>query len=615
MFKRMKKIYAVMIALAVACAGIVLVGGSEESEAVTTQTPFPAIVMDAHYLYTEYYNGTTSYLVAYGTYVYINSDTGIDYDYLTVTLTSSYGDTAGLVLTDNGAYNNVLGTVDKTTSGTISLTIRYIDGQNSTDDYVVITLNVLDTTSSTNDLWFDIDLPANVAYRIGTFYACVGASVSIDHTSVMYSTGTLYYLVTDVSPGYGLSVDANGDLTGTISSDGTIQIEITESDGIGNDAQYYFTISVPSNHADVYLNGGDTWTYTPYTSISAILSISGTATSWVSLSNGVISGTAPTNIPSTEVYHLTITATTSNPVQTIMQTVDFTVNPLSDTNVRMLVGEYYEFSPVGDNPDKTITDLTGSGTVWVMTNGSTLYGTAPIVPNVGTLYYLDVEITETVPGEPLPTVTHMEIFITVDPLITVTGPGTTQNIPNGSGSTADIISSNFEDGAREIYSVSGLSGYTIDAEDGIISYNDAVSGYLTVTATSPYAYSSGATNTASTSVVFEVQGSMLASVSGTLYLVTGKTVPNTPAENVTLSHTDIGVGTYTWSVVGTNNSGVTVASDGTLGGTPGAVGNYSITVRCTAVVGGDTQTADAILNISIVPVLVFTTSPSFAVIS
>lgn len=280
------------------------------------------------------------------------------------------------------------------------------------------------------------------------------------------------------------------------------------------------------------------------------------------------------------------------------------VSTTTTTAFRMIAGEVYSYTPTFNISGGTLS-LTGTGASYASVSGGTVTFTAPTPSAVGTEYTLNVVYTTTSPSQ---TITQIIVF-TVDPVITVAASSNTQSIAYESG-TLDIISSNFEDGTRSIYTLTGTAGYTVNSVDGVITYTNPNSGTVTITASSPYTYNSGATNSASTTITFDVQGRLSASTSGTLYLVTGKTVPNTPAEAVTLNHNDVGTGTYTWAVVGTNNSGVTVASDGTLGGTPGSIGTYAVTVQCTSVVEGVTQIADATLNIVIVAVLLFTSTPS-----
>lgn len=489
----------------------------------TSSTPVAEIVMRADAFHTAYVNGVTSYNVAKGTYVDISDYMPADGDVGIEAITTTYSDNAGLTVSGG----NLTGIIDKAVSGTITVE-GYVRDIHGTDITYYVTLNVLDIVSTqTNPYYSTLSLPSNVFILQSDYYVNVGATVEI--TAEDISNGWGYY-PDSVTAGYGLSVQSVSpySLVGTISAEGDITVTITEVYA-GDPADTDITIhAIDYDNADVRMIVGETWTYEPITSIASVVSVSGTASSWVSFSGGVVSGTAPSVGGVGTAYSLTITAQTFAPVQTVTQTVSFLV----------------------------------------------------------------------------------------DPIMTISGPGATQSIPYGSGTTADLFSSNFEDGTRAIYSVTDQpGGYSIDAQTGEITYYAPNSGTVTVAATSPYAYTSGATNYATATVTFDVEGRLVATVSGTLYLVTGGSIPNTPAENVTLSHNNAGVGTYTWSIVGTNTTGVTVAADGTLGGTAGAVGDYVVTVRCTSVVSGITQTADAEMNVHIEQVLIFTSSPHWASVS
>lgn len=497
--------------------------GNDESKAVWNDTSHPVqaeINMTASAMWTAYQNGATTYYAGYHTWVSVTSATSRSDTYWISAVSTNYGasDTAGLTISN---YDDLTGYINKDTSGEIYLTLSLNDGGDTTDN--TVTIIVADMHSSNANLWNPLNLPANVFEEWGNisgneYYAEVGANVSIAWQN---NIDNIEYTVTGVTAGYGLSV-ASDSLTGMITQAGTITVEITVDQGGDPEPLDITIIAIDNSHADVRMIGGETWTYTPTTNMTSVLSISGTATSWVSLTSGTVSGTAPTNTSVGQTYDLTITASTSDPNQNVTQTVTFTV----------------------------------------------------------------------------------------DPQITLTAPAT-YTVSYGTD-VADILASNFQGGGRSIYSITGgtATGFSVGAVNGAVEWANPTSGTVIFTATSPYTYTSGATNTASATMDVTVTGILTASVSGTLYLVTGKVVPNTPAEAVTLSHNNVGTGTYTWAVVGTNNSGVTVASDGTLGGTPGNVGTYAVTVRCTSVVGSTTQTADTTLNIVIVQVLAFTSMPS-----
>ena len=71
---------------------------------------------------------------------------------------------------------------------------------------------------------------------------------------------------------------------------------------------------------------GTPWSYTPSYNISGVTTtISGTAAAWLTVSGGVISGTAPQVTSGSVTYALTIKADTTNPTQTAYQYVNFTV--------------------------------------------------------------------------------------------------------------------------------------------------------------------------------------------------------------------------------------------------------------------------------------------------
>ena len=521
--KKIVSVLAVTLMLTMGI-GIVFVG-NDQSEAVTSDTPVAELDMTLRDLYQS---GTFSYDVAEGSFIYLRYYNDSDTDMVVNGISTTYGtgDTAGLTLMNNG---NVIGTIDKVATGTITMSVTYASSFDDDLDFTV-TLNVLDTSSSQVNPYRDtISLPANVFVKKTDYYADAGTTVSIAEVDVGITTDR--FVPVSVTNGYGLAISGSpAVLSGTITGAGTITVQVEER-VTSNQLQDTYTITIhviDSAHADVRMIGGETWTYTPTTNMTSVLSISGTATSWVSLTSGTVSGTAPTNTSVGQTYDLTITASTSDPNQNVTQTVTFTVDP----PITMVAPATY-----------TVTSMSG-----------------------------------------------------VD----------------------DILGSNFSGGGRAIYSITGgtATGFSVGAVNGIIEWNTPTPGTIVFTASSPYTYTSGATNTATATMTATVNWTALsASVSGTLYLVTGKTVPNTPAEAVTLNHNDVGTGTYTWAVVGTNNSGVTVASDGTLGGTPGAVGSYTVTLRCTSVVGGTTQTADTTLNIVIVAVLAFTSSPAHGTIS
>lgn len=519
--KKIVSVLAVTLMLTMG-VGVVFIG-NDESEAVTSEMPVSSVVGDVE---TLFYTSvppvlTMTQKVANGTYFNITNTYNGPWEFL---IKGINGTATAIGSTSDGLLHTAQGISGTLSTNLSTLSIEWVahnetEGVVEEEEYSSV-FTVVDTGSSQNNPYLDtISLPVKIFQMTQDYYANVGITVNLTHETV----NGLEYGVTSVTSGFGLTVDSNTtSLSGTISHAGTITVETYVTDGHDIEEETHTIYVTDYTHADVRMIGGETWTYTPSTNMTSVLSISGTATSWVSLTSGTVSGTAPTNTSVGQTYDLTITASTSDPNQNVTQTVTFTV----------------------------------------------------------------------------------------DPQITLTAPAT-YTVQFGTD-TSNVLGSNFEDGTRNIYSITGgtATGFTVNAATGVLGWNNPSAGTITFTAASPYTYTSGATNTATATVDVTVTGILTASVSSTLYLVTGKTVPNTPAEAVTLNHNDVGVGTYTWAVVGTNNSGVTVASDGTLGGTPGAVGSYTVTIRCTSVVGSTTQTADTTLNIVIVQVLAFTSLPS-----
>lgn len=439
---------------------------------------------------------------------------------------------AGTTIANNGGLTSsstyVEGFISESTA--ISGGIIRIEYNNLTlGESEYIDLDVEDMSSTSSNPFGNLNIPANVAYYLNnaTNYIRVGSSMTISASGVpeVNPDDLTNFAVTSVTSGYGLSV-SSGSLTGTISQSGTITVGISNSNGASRNITFN---AVASNDFDVRMVSGQTYSYTPtFAPADATLSISGTATNWLTLSSGTISGTAPSGVSVGTTYSLVITATSTNPSQTATQNVTFYV----------------------------------------------------------------------------------------DPQITATVSPATVNVAFG-GSVSANAGSNFEDNSRNIYTISGSSlGLTVNSVTGDITGVPSTSGTITIVATSPYAYNSG-TNTASVTLTVTVQDTLTITKSAnTLYLVTGKSVPNTPAENITFSHNNIGTGTtYTYSIVGTNNTGVTISNAGVLGGTPGNTGSYTITVRLTATLNGVTQTADTTLDVYIEQVLAFTSLPTVGTVS
>lgn len=99
---------------------------------------------------------------------------------------------------------------------------------------------------------------------------------------------------------------------------------------------------------------GQTWTYTPTSNFpDATFTLSGNATSWLTLSGGQITGTAPSVTEITE-YTLIITATTTQPNQTEIQEINFTVIPPLTASANPTTLYLWTGGPIPNSASETV---------------------------------------------------------------------------------------------------------------------------------------------------------------------------------------------------------------------------------------------------------------------
>ena len=155
--------------------------------------------------------------------------------------------------------------------------------------------------------------------------------------------------------------------------------------------------------------------------------------------------------------------------------------------------------------------------------------------------------------------------------------------------------------ANTSYSISGTGagGLTV-TEDGTISGTPQMVGTFTVTAKAK-----------NTSVAtFAVTGEKILPFvlsADTLYCITGKTVPASDDDIVTIDSAVPSGYTVTWAVTDGSGCGITVV-DGVIKGTAGATGTYTITIVRTVTGHGITQEDTAELTVVIVDVLKITST-------
>lgn len=281
----------------------------------------------------------------------------------------------------------------------------------------------LSTGTTTVSVQFDGEYP----YHITVTVVAPTYTVTINTNDNSYGTVSTS-TITGVESGTGITVNGNqltiGSTTvtatpsattsqyyytfiGWTNTDGTITADRTIT---ANFTQTSVGPALPESYS-VRLSVGQTWSYTPTaTPPSATVSISGDATSWISLSNGTISGTAP-NVDVLTTYQLVITATTTNPTQTATQTITFTVVPGFEGSASPNTLYLYSGGPIPNTASETIS-LThtefGTGTyTWSMVNdggigitvsaNGELGGTCVVAPTSSPIT-VTVRITGTVDG-------------------------------------------------------------------------------------------------------------------------------------------------------------------------------------------------------------------------
>lgn len=282
-----------------------------------------------------------------------------------------------------------------TSTGVKTIRASFEDGRAIYDITIVVNRSTYIVTINTNNsLYGTVDVNRITGLESGTAITVNGNQLTIGSTTVTATpaaTTSEYY--------YTFVGWTNAD--GTITADRTITANFIQN-AVGP--------ALPESY-DVRLSIGQTWSYTPTaTPPSATLSISGNATSWITLSNGTVSGTVP-NVDVLTTYQLVITATTTNPTQTATQTITFTVVPGLEGSASPNTLYLYSGGPIPNTASETISltyDGFGTGTyTWSMVddggigmtvsaNGE-LGGTCAVAPTSSPIT-VTVRITGTVSG-------------------------------------------------------------------------------------------------------------------------------------------------------------------------------------------------------------------------
>lgn len=225
-------------------------------------------------------------------------------------------------------------------------------------DTYITTVAVVDPTytvtiNTNNNSYGTVNVPVITGLASGTAITVNGNQITIGSTTVTATpaatTSEYYYTFVGWT-----------NTSGTVTANRTITANFMQNN-VGP--------ALPESYS-VRLSIGQTWSYTPTaTPPSATLSISGTATSWVTLSNGTVSGTVP-NVDVLTTYQLVITATTTNPTQTATQTITFTVVPGLEGSASPNTLYLYSGGPIPNTASETVSltyDGFGTGTyTWSM---------------------------------------------------------------------------------------------------------------------------------------------------------------------------------------------------------------------------------------------------------
>ena len=248
-----------------------------------------------------------------------------------------------------------------------------------------------------------LDFNGYYFHPYGTLYASSSISQKDPGT-------TFYFSVADatVNSGYMFDEDTNELSTKTFlgwatSPTGT---PVTYTSFTVTTAATYYAIWAEETEELSFLGGtnsvivvsGDSYSYTPDTNIEAAVISYSTTVSWLSFSNGTLSGTVPT-ITSATSYNVVLTATSSNPTQTATQNITFYVYPslayIGEPVTSMYMGESYDYDLTTYLSGVTYT-LTGVD--WLTVSNGHIVGSAPLQDTAYTVQYT-IKATHSASGQ------------------------------------------------------------------------------------------------------------------------------------------------------------------------------------------------------------------------
>ena len=468
---------------------------------------------------------------------------------------------AGLTLAPNGTLSGT-----PTQTGSFPITVTATDANGCTGDSSTYTINIACQTITVNN-------PAN-----GNGTANSAFSETFTNTGAIGTT--TYSLASGTLPA-GLTLAANGTLSGTPTQTGSFPITVTATDAngcTGTSGTYTIvigcqtiTVTNPSN-VNGTINAPFSETFTQTGAIgTAVFTTGSTLPAGLTLgTNGVLSGT-PTE---TGTFPIVVTVTDANACTGNSATYNLVIACQTIT----VTNPSNENGTVGSPFSETFTQSGVLGTpTW--STSSTLPAGITLDPGTGVLSGTPMEagnfpITVTVTDSSNSCTGTSSTYTLVIACQTIT----VNNPANADGTVGSAFSETFTQtgGIGTVtYSTSSTlpAGITLDSSTGVLSGTPTEDGSfpIVVVATD----SNGCTGTSATynlNIVCQViTVNNPANAAGVVDAAFSETFTNTGA---------IGAVTYTLAS-GTLPSGLTLAANGVLSGTPGEPGSFPITVTVT----------------------------------
>ncbi len=468
---------------------------------------------------------------------------------------------AGLTLATNGTLS---GTPTQTGSFPITVTATDANGCQGTGTTYNLTIGC-QTITVTN--------PANANGTANSPFSETFTSSN--------GIGTITYTLASGTLPTGLTLATNGTLSGTPTQTGSFPITVTATDAngcTGTSATYTIviacqtiTVTIPAN-ANGTANSpfSETFTQTGAIGTATFTLASGTLPTGLTLAaNGVVSGT-PTQVGS---FPITVTVTDSNSCTgtSATYTIVIACQTITVTNPANATG------PAGSPFSETFTQSGAIGTATFTLNSGSLptglsLSTAGVLsgtPTQGGSFPITVKVTDSNGCTGIgPTYT----LVITCPVITITNPG------NGNGTANSAFAETFTQSGGQGTVTWTLNGGILPT--GLsLGTNGTVSGTPTQTGTFQITVlatdQNGCTATSGTYTI----NIACQTISVTNPATTTGTA-NSPFSQ-TFTQTG-GIGTTNFSLAsGTLPAGLTLASNGTLSGTPTQVGSFPITVTAT----------------------------------